>query len=728
MGGDHGTTPRPNSAAWRATARWLALAAASIVAAVLALPVRAQAPSDDDLPGRVGRIAEFAGQLFLAPQEHATEWSPIGVNYPVTSGDNLWVSGDGRAEIDYGGGQFRLAGDTNLHVSRLDDRQLALFVAQGRLILRVRVLDAGDAATIDTPNTQVALTRPGLYRIDVSPDRQATTVAVREGEAQVALASGAQQALPGQALTVTGSDPAQAQFLTRAGVDGFDAWSADRDRRYERGGSATYVSRQMIGVAELDEYGYWENTQTYGPVWYPTAVAPDWAPYRYGYWTSVGGWGLTWVDSAPWGYAPSHYGRWVRVGPRWGWCPGGYVARPHWAPALVGWVGGAAWGVSASGGNPVYGWVPLGWGDAYHPWWRRCSNNCWTHYNRPYAVNVNVRPAAPPPRYSNAAVPGALTAVAAPTLGSRRPVPQNIVPLPSSFARSAPVLATAPPVARGSAQVPAVRPGERGTPPPASSHPSRTWQGRNGRGVGDRPPAPFGQAPSRREAPPSQAAPATGVAPSYESRRGAPPVQTPQSGVPVATTPPARPGAAAGAMAPTAPTVPSAPSAPSAPISPSAPSASGPATPQASSVPQVPPSAPAAPSAPQARRGGVGAGGQAAGSPPASAAAATGVPMPPPRAAPSPQAAGRAGHAPAGTVPVAPARPGHAGPPAAAGVPAAASPSGRGGPVPAVAPPPSAQAPAATPAPAAQHGRPAGAPATTGGDGGRDPGGNTVRK
>ena len=450
------------------------VAAAMIVACALSLPARA----DDDLPGRVGRIAEFAGQLFLAPQDRASEWAPVGVNYPVTSGDNLWVSEDGRAEIDYGGGQFRLAGDTNVHVSRLDERQLALFIAQGRLILRVRVLEAGDAARVDTPNTQVTLTRPGLYRIDIAPDRQATTVSVREGEALVGLTSGALQALPGQMMTVTGPEPAYADIRNGFGLDGFDSWSEGRDRRYEQGRTTAYVSPQMVGYAELDEYGVWETTATYGPVWYPTAVAADWAPYRYGYWTSVGSWGLTWVDAAPWGYAPSHYGRWVRVGPRWGWCPGAHVARPYWAPALVAWYGGGSWAGSA--GAPIYGWVPLGWGDPYHPGWRGCSHNCWTRYNRPYAVDVAVRPSAPPARYSLASVPGAMTAVAAPTLNSRKPVSKNMVPLPLSLATSAPVLAAAPPVAPTPSHSPAFRPGERGTPAPASTVYSRTWAGRGG--------------------------------------------------------------------------------------------------------------------------------------------------------------------------------------------------------------------------------------------------------
>src|SRR5690348_4334726 len=71
----------------------------------------AQQQQPDDLPGRVGRVADVAGQLFLAPEDRPDAWEAIGLNYPITNGDNLWVGNDGRAEIDFGGGQFRLAGD-----------------------------------------------------------------------------------------------------------------------------------------------------------------------------------------------------------------------------------------------------------------------------------------------------------------------------------------------------------------------------------------------------------------------------------------------------------------------------------------------------------------------------------------------------------------------------------------------------------------------------------------
>ncbi len=286
-----GTTQGPMHAA---ASRILAQAAVGLaaIAALLLTAMPAAARADDDLPGRVGRVADVAGELYLAPQDRPAEWAPIGRNYTVISGDNLWVAAGGRAEVDYGGGQFRLAGDTSVHLSRLDDSRLVLFVAQGWLIVRIRSLEPGEQARVDAPNAQIHLTRVGLYRIEVAPDGGTTFVTVREGEARVALVDGVQQALPGQTVTVSGADPVAADVRNGYGEDGFDAWSADRDRYYERGASAAYVSPEMVGYADLDPYGSWQQLPDYGAVWFPHEVATDWAPYSDGYWTNVGGWGI----------------------------------------------------------------------------------------------------------------------------------------------------------------------------------------------------------------------------------------------------------------------------------------------------------------------------------------------------------------------------------------------------------------------------------------------------
>ena len=447
-----------------------AAARSATLAIVLACALAGTAPpargADDDMPARVGRIADFGGAVHVAPEDRANEWAEVGLNYPVVSGDNLWVSGDGRAEVDVGGGRLRLAGDTNVHLSRIDDRELSLFVAQGRVIVRLDVLDPGEVARVDTPNTQVTLLRPGLYRIEVSNDRQETTLVVREGEATAAVTNGLQQVLPGQTATLFGDQDVQADVRNGTGLDGFDTWSADRDRYYRANRSAAYVSPQMVGAADLEQYGAWQTYPEYGAVWFPSTVDAGWAPYRHGRWVSLSGWGLTWVDDAPWGYAPFHYGRWAFIGGRWGWCPGRFVARPVWAPALVAWYGGG--GGAVGGYGPVYGWVPLGWRDPYIPAWRNCSNRCWNNYNRPYAVNVAERPRQRPTHYVNYQVPGAVTAMSGAAFVSGKPVAVNRVNLPGGQLSGLPPLSNAPQVKPLPITTNRVRPGN-GAPIPASS-------------------------------------------------------------------------------------------------------------------------------------------------------------------------------------------------------------------------------------------------------------------
>jgi len=406
-----------------------------------------------DPPSRVARISDVAGDLFLATPDHAGEWASIGLNYPVTAGDNLWISANGRAEVDFGNGRLRLAGDTNLQVAALDETSLALFVATGRVIVRMRSLAPGEMTHVETPHTQIDIVRPGVYRIDVDSAVYRTTLSVREGEAAIRFADGVQQVLSGQVATISGIDGAGLAVENGYSSDGFDAWSMVREYRYDSARVTAYVSTDMVGARDLDDYGTWETTQTYGPVWYPSTVAVGWAPYRYGTWTWLAPYGWTWVDSAPWGYAPFHYGRWIYASGRWGWCPGERTGRPRWSPALVAWYRGSGWGAESN----VYGWIPLGWGDPYVPPWRLCSGRCWRQYNQPFAVaQRDVQ--ATSLRYANALVPGAMTAVPASVLSASRAVAANQVPVGPATASSAAMLAGAPAFAPAAARNP-VRPG-----------------------------------------------------------------------------------------------------------------------------------------------------------------------------------------------------------------------------------------------------------------------------
>ena len=115
----------------------------------------------------------------------------------------------------------------------------------------------------------------------------------------------------------------------------------------------------MSGVEDLDQYGGWSNDPDYGPVWTPTVIVAGWAPYSFGHWAWVDPWGWTWIDDAPWGFAPFHYGRWAFRSNAWRWVPGAHISRAVYAPALVTFVGGGDWRSSSAPGGSV-GWFALG--------------------------------------------------------------------------------------------------------------------------------------------------------------------------------------------------------------------------------------------------------------------------------------------------------------------------------------------------------------------------------
>ena len=171
----------------------------------------------------------------------------------------------------------------------------------------------------------------------------------------------------------------------------------------------------MTGYEDLDDHGSWRSAPEYGQVWVPSHVPADWAPYRQGHWTWISPWGWTWIDDAPWGFAPSHYGRWVWLDRRWAWAPGPVVRRPVYAPALVAFVGGAGFSVAATRG-PAVGWFPLGWREPFVPWYRASSRHV-HNVNVTHVTNVNVTTV----NYVNRGRPEAVTVVSQQAFVSSRP-------------------------------------------------------------------------------------------------------------------------------------------------------------------------------------------------------------------------------------------------------------------------------------------------------------------
>ena len=436
------------------------------LAVALSAPQRATA-DDDDPPSRVARLSYTHGNVSFNPAG-TDDWVTAVVNRPITTGDKLWADNGSRAELNIGSAWIRLSGNTGFSFLNLDDRTVQIRVTEGILNVRVRRLDEDETFEIDTPNLAFSVLRPGDYKIDVNEAGDTTVVLVRDGQGEVTGGGSAYTIHPRETGTFAGTDQLDAD-IQRFGDDGddFDRWCRDRDRREDHAQSSRYVSSDVIGYEDLDEYGGWRPVPEYGNVWFPHTTVVGWAPYRYGHWVWISPWGWTWVDDEPWGFAPFHYGRWVVVGGVWGWVPcapravvGVAYVRPVYAPALVAWVGGPHFsvGIGIGGGGGVgVAWFPLAPREVYVPSYRvsrtyvtnvnvsntTVNNVVVNNYYNNVVVNKNVTNV----RYVNQTAPNAVTVTSHEAFTSAQPVAQHMMKIDRRELESAQVNPTTPTVA-----------------------------------------------------------------------------------------------------------------------------------------------------------------------------------------------------------------------------------------------------------------------------------------
>jgi Family of unknown function (DUF6600) len=441
--------------------KWLFLVPL-IFAFVLVAAKPAVADDDDDPPSRVARLSYTNGEVSFSPGG-TDDWVAAVLNRPMTTGDKLWTDQGARAELHVGSAVIRLSGQTGFSFLNLDDRMMQIRVTEGTINLRVLRLDDQESIEVDTPNLAFSVLRPGRYRINVNEAGDTTVINIPEGSGEVTGGGSAYTIHPGEQAIFTGTDSLTADMEGADRDDDFDRWCSQRDYREEHAVARRYVSDDVIGYEDLDDYGGWRQVPEYGTVWFPHVTVVGWAPYRYGHWAWISPWGWTWVDDAPWGFAPFHYGRWVNVRGGWGWvpCPPRAVAvayvRPVYAPALVAWVGGPhfAVGVGVGGGVGVnVGWFPLGPREVYVPSYhssRTYINNVnvsnttvnqtvVNNYYNTTVINKNVTNV----RYVNQGVSGAVTATSGQNFASAQPVGRNMVRVDQREVATAQVAVTAP--------------------------------------------------------------------------------------------------------------------------------------------------------------------------------------------------------------------------------------------------------------------------------------------
>jgi hypothetical protein len=419
-----------------------------------------------DPPSRVARVSYMTGQVSFEPAS-VDQWTQASLNYPMTTGDNLYTDTGSRAVLRIGRNAIRLNAGTNFQFVNLSDQVVQVSINSGSLSLRIRNLFQGEVWEVDTPTGAVTLDHPGEYRVDADPTQNATMVTCRVGQAQV-LANNQSFSVYQRQTAYFGPD-GNPDIRDQNPNDDFDNFAYSRDR-LEDVPPPQYVSQDLDGYEDLNANGSWRQDATYGPVWVPR-VEVGWAPYQTGHWAWVEPWGWTWVDQASWGFAPFHYGRWANFGGSWGWCPGPVGIRPVYAPALVAFVGGGGFGISLGiGGGGAVGWFPLGPRDPFIPSYRvsdayvrnvNISNTRITNIN---ITNVNVTNI----NYMNRGVPGAVAVMPQQAFASAQSVQRARVQITPAQLQQVRVVGTAAPVVPVRASVLAATSNARAIAPPAS--------------------------------------------------------------------------------------------------------------------------------------------------------------------------------------------------------------------------------------------------------------------
>ena len=413
----------------------------------------------DDPPIRVARLNYVEGRVSFQPGGES-DWGWATLNRPMTAGDSLWTGDRSRAEMHIGSTAIRVGGQTSVSFLNLDDRTIQIQLNSGTINVRARNLYRDDVFEVDTPNLAFTVLRPGDYRITVDPEGSFTTITLRDGQGQI---TGGGQAflVDGRSqVQVSGTDYISYDIYNLPGRDSFDQWSYTRQLREDRSQSARYVSPELTGSEDLDQNGTWRTDRTYGPVWAPTRVSRDWAPYRDGHWAWVDPWGWTWVDDSPSGFVTSHYGRWAHVnggygGGGWVWVPPRreanhdvYEQRPVYSPALVTFVGDS--NSSRDFGNRGgVAWFALAPGEVYVPAYQtspkyvtnvNITNTVVQQTTITNVVNNNVQTTT----YVNQRVAGAVTAVPRATFVNAQPVAPAAVKVAPSAITAALAVRAAP--------------------------------------------------------------------------------------------------------------------------------------------------------------------------------------------------------------------------------------------------------------------------------------------
>ncbi len=322
-----------------------------LVAFALSLLLAAAATADQEGDYGYGFYRTIEGKALLTGVEQDAEPLEMEPNYPVLTGDRIWVEEGSRIEAVLPDRVvLRIGEATELFLDNLagsadadEEAPTVLRLFEGELQIEGDdYILSDEPLTIETSNSHVFLHLPGSFRL-ISDGRGWTEVAVRGGFAEINTERGSVIARAGESAIIEGDYRPEVSLEDAGPIADLEAWAAELSG--DQMATGEYVDESLAyAAAPLEEAGDWVPVS--GRVAWRPSVRVGWRPFSDGWWVYTPS-GLSWVAYEPWGWVTSHYGAWDYVpGHGWLWFPG-----TTYSPAWVYWY----WGPTHSA------WIPSGY-------------------------------------------------------------------------------------------------------------------------------------------------------------------------------------------------------------------------------------------------------------------------------------------------------------------------------------------------------------------------------
>jgi hypothetical protein len=215
-------------------------------------------------------------------------------------GDRVTTGADGKAEILLNPGSYmRVGGNTSFEFVSTDLENLEVNLKSGSAVFEVIAANEF-RVSIKTPHSEIALTRSGVFRLDVLKDGTAK-LSVFKGKAYVGPGGSTEVESGRMAMLVKGG--ISVSKFDRDTNDPLDIWSKERGKEATKLNAKLQRNALRNTLLSSFNQGGWDMYNSFG-LWIFDPMRRGWCflPFGYG-WSSPYGWGYDydiWWCRLPW--------------------------------------------------------------------------------------------------------------------------------------------------------------------------------------------------------------------------------------------------------------------------------------------------------------------------------------------------------------------------------------------------------------------------------------------